>query len=284
MRLVGPALVALCLALSASASGAPASGTPASGTPASGTPGWDRLVVLGDSLSDMGNAPGARFSDGPVWVEVLARRLGLPLAASSAGGGNHAVGGARAAGGGAGDLPAQRARYLASPPSGIERTLHVVWAGGNDLLEALRDGRAGEAAALRAAGAVAETVDRLAAAGARDVLVLDLPDLGRVPAVRSAGTAAVEAGRLLAARFDRALDEALDAVEARRGVRLHRLDLPSLMEGAGGAFKVVDRPCLGPGGACAEPGEHLFWDPVHPTAAAHARLAEAAFAALGRRS
>lgn len=266
------ALVALCLAVSVPAGGAAAAESR-----------WDRLVVLGDSLSDMGNAPGARFSDGPVWVEVLARRLGVPLAASSAGGGNHAVGGARAAAGGAGDLPAQRARYLASPPRGIERTLHVVWAGGNDLLEALRDGSGGEAAP-RAAGAVAETVDRLAAAGAREVLVLNLPDLGRVPAVRSAGAGAVEAGRLLAAGFDRSLDEALDAVEARRGIRLHRLDLPALMEGVDGAFRVTDRPCLGPGGACAEPGQHLFWDAVHPTAAAHARLAEAALAALGRRS
>src|SRR5215212_9367238 len=55
------------------------------------------LVVFGDSLSDTGNA--GRFSNGPVWVEHVARRIGARLRPSAEGGTNHAVGGARASGG-----------------------------------------------------------------------------------------------------------------------------------------------------------------------------------------
>ena len=68
------------------------------------------LLVFGDSLSDVGNAFAQRGAaafpcpphwrgrrcDGPVWVEHLAARLGLPpLLPSLAGGSNHAFGGAR---------------------------------------------------------------------------------------------------------------------------------------------------------------------------------------------
>jgi phospholipase/lecithinase/hemolysin len=48
---------------------------------------FGRLIVFGDSLSDIGNA--GRFSNGPVWVETLARELGLELRRSSAGGSNY---------------------------------------------------------------------------------------------------------------------------------------------------------------------------------------------------
>ena len=78
---------------------------------------FDELVVFGDSGSDNGNdhilsgglvvpSPyfGGRFSNGPLWVERLAERLGLghpternPLPApSEAGGTNYAYGGAEA--------------------------------------------------------------------------------------------------------------------------------------------------------------------------------------------
>ena len=56
-------------------------------------PVFEQLVVLGDSLSDTGDA--GQFSNGPVWVEQLADALKLPLKAGQRGGHNFAVGGAR---------------------------------------------------------------------------------------------------------------------------------------------------------------------------------------------
>src|SRR5690349_1365451 len=65
-----------------------------------------RLIVFGDSLSDIGNiddatfgaVPGSsyfdgRFSNGPAWVERLASNLGVgPLRPSRVGGTNYAYG------------------------------------------------------------------------------------------------------------------------------------------------------------------------------------------------
>ena len=67
----------------------------------------DALYSFGDSLSDTGNVylatggtlPGTpyfpgRFSNGPIWIDYLARSLGLPITPSLAGGTNFAYGGA----------------------------------------------------------------------------------------------------------------------------------------------------------------------------------------------
>src|SRR5215217_7794985 len=85
---------------------------------------FDHVVVFGDSLSDAGNA--GRFTNGPVWVEYLAQKLGLPLNPARAGGTNFAVGGARLdPRSGDTSLRAQASAYLrTSRPRG--RTLYVV--------------------------------------------------------------------------------------------------------------------------------------------------------------
>src|SRR3954454_23907956 len=64
-----------------------------SGVPARAEPAFKAVVVLGDSLSDTGNA--GRFSNGPVWVEALAGALNVPLRPTREGGSNFAVAGAR---------------------------------------------------------------------------------------------------------------------------------------------------------------------------------------------
>jgi cholinesterase len=241
---------------------------------------FPELVAFGDSLSDNGNA--GRFSNGPVWVERLAKGLGLPLRPSRAGGTNHAVGGARAAGG-PNELLAQVRGYLAERGGRADpRALHTVWAGGNDLLAA---GFAPdpEAAGRDAAAAVGEAVAALAAAGARTVLVPNLPDIGMTPALRSVGPAAAAEARRRSLAYDDALARALDRAEARHPrTAILRLDVRALAErvladpGAAG-FRNLTEPCQGlPSCEGA-----LFWDPIHPTTQAHARLAAAALELLG---
>jgi len=100
---------------------------------------FDDIVVIGDSLSDNGNA--GRFSNGSVWVEYLAERLGLSLTPSRAGGGNFAIGGALLdARSGGTSLRAQATAYLQAPQR-RGRVLYIVYGGGNDLLAAVGNPR-----------------------------------------------------------------------------------------------------------------------------------------------
>jgi outer membrane lipase/esterase len=241
-------------------------------------PAFDHVVVFGDSLSDTGNA--GRFSNGPVWVEYLADRLGLTLSPSHRGGSNFAVGGARLdPRSGPYSLRAQVDAFLKRPkPSG--RMLVIVYGGGNDLLAAVGhpDGPTMVDAAVSALqGMVADLI----AHGATDILAPNLPDVGITPAVQAQGSRAVVEARTLSSRFNAALEGALAEAVGNPGVRLYRLDVWSMAERARGdpaafGFVEIAKPC-NPSGRCEG---YLFWDHVHPTTQAHQRLAEAALQAV----
>ena len=236
---------------------------------------FDELVVLGDSLSDNGNA--GRFSNGPVWVEQLGTRLGLMLRPSQTGGWNFAVGGARLdPNSGPTSLRGQADLYLRRPQR-TGRTLHVVFGGGNDLLAAV-EAPQGERIVDAAAASLKSIVADLGGYGATDILVPNLPDVGMTPAVRSRGERAVARARALTERFNAALVRSLSEVVPDYNVRLHRLDVAGLAERAredpgGFGFVDVTTPCA----ALVSCEGYLFWDDVHPTTSAHARLADAAF-------
>lgn len=243
-------------------------------TRAQAEPAFDRMVVFGDSLSDNGNA--GRFSNGPVWVEYLAERLGLPLTPSLAGGSNHAVGGAlldpRS---GPTSLRAQATAYLRAPRQD-ERILYIVYGGANDLLAAIGSPRP-QPTVEAAAASLRSIVADLARQGATDILVPNLPGLGITPAVRAYGSLAVEAADVLARSFNDALDRDFSGLAGADGWRLYRLDVWQMAErvradpGASG-FVDIATPCS-PHRRCEG---YLFWDGIHPTTEAHRRLADAA--------
>ena len=237
-------------------------------------PAFDHVVVFGDSLSDAGNA--GRFTNGPVWVEYLAQKLGLPLNPARAGGTNFAVGGARLdPRSGDTSLRAQASAYLrTSRPRG--RTLYVVYGGGNDLLAAV-----GQPQALTAVDAAVASlcsiVADLARQGATNILVPNLPAIGITPAVRAQGSRAVEAANSLSAHFNTALDQALSGFAGQNGLRLYRLDVWQMAERvrddpATMGFVNITTPC----DRRRNCDGYLFWDDVHPTTQGHQRLAEAA--------
>lgn len=250
---------------------------------------YDGIVVFGDSLSDTGNAAGARFSNGPVWVEHLARHFSLPVEPAISGGTNYAVGGARAHDPASPyNLRVQADRYLAEEPDrrSVGRTLFIVYGGANDLLAAV-SGQDPVLLATNAVRVLGGIADDLASAGAGTILMPNLPDLAKVPAVRQFGPTVGRIASRVTEGFNLALDELLAGVEARHGMRIVRLDVHGLVERVfqdprllGEPGVNLTDPCAGGGRICSDPDRYIFWDQVHPTAFGHARLAGAALDVL----
>jgi phospholipase/lecithinase/hemolysin len=240
-------------------------------------PIFEGLVVFGDSLSDMGNA--GRFSDGPVWVEQLAEKLKLPLKPSELGGQNFAVGGARIEAGPQ-CLREQVDRFLKLPlRSG--RALYVVWGGANDIFASL--GQQDALSQLDAAAASLKTIlSDLIRHGASDLLVPNIPNVSITPEVRAKGSDAVDEAGRLTDHFNRAVEGHLTYLASSvPGLRLYRFDVAAMAERArkdplSFGFTDISTPCR----EAARCGDYVFWDEIHPTTAAHARLAEAAAAAI----
>jgi phospholipase/lecithinase/hemolysin len=222
------------------------------------------LIVFGDSLCDGGNAHALRGDaafpcpphwrgrrcDGPVWVEQLAERLGLPpLRHSLAGGTNHAFGGARSGAGlspkGMPNLIEQVAGFLEEAPTDPE-ALVVLRAGANDYLDAPPSPAVGDAVNRHLLGAV----ERLAAAGLRRFLVPSELPWGFSP-IQLPGLGEAERRGLnaLIARQNAALQEALQDLVARRGLVVVQPDFRGLFlavraDPAAYGFTEIGRPVL----------------------------------------
>ena len=253
------------------------------------------IVAFGDSLTDTGNAylgtgmttppsppyfPG-RFSNGPVWAEYLAGRLGVPglePAFFVPGGTNYAVGGAESGTGnsalGAPNLLTQVGAYLGSGPAPGPGTLFTVWAGANDFLNA------GQTNPSVPVANVAAAISALAAAGGTRFVVPNLPDLGDVPGSLPLPPLARAGLILLSAQYNAELAAALDGLEASLGVRIDRVDVAGLyrearQDPAGFGFTNVTTGAVNDGVFSGQ--GYLFFDDLHPTTAGHRLLADRAF-------
>lgn len=245
---------------------------------------FTKLVVLGDSLSDTGNlfeATGrtippppydcGRFSNGPVWVEYLAAALDVPFE-------DYAYGGAKTDRGNlfdglsGADFPGL-ADEVATVMTGTvdPDAVYVVWAGANDFREALRRGKTPDIAGI--IGNLVNAVGALYLAGARYVVVPNMPDLGLTPEGRESGAA--EVLTLLSQIYNSNLEAALAAyTPAAVRIDIFRLMTSTVNDPDEYGFTNVTAPCLTSAGECATPDAYLFWDHVHPTTAGHALLAE----------
>ena len=162
------------------------------------------IFVLGRRCDDLFFME-SRVSNGPVAVEILAKRLGfdelkpslyfLPLGARPFVGTNYAVAGATARMPDLGHLQSQVSGFLAdnlflAPPG----ALYIVMIGGNDVIDAVKAlPTSYEASRDIIAGAVGEIGDQinlLIARGARKFLVANSVNVGRVPAARATAEAA----------------------------------------------------------------------------------------------
>lgn len=232
------------------------------------------MYVFGDSLSDTGAlsvlapqfcrpAPydGCRFSNGPVWAEILGDNLGVSASTAYAGGTNFAIGGQRSDQVLTGQVPT----FLASTGGVADAdALYVIWIGGNDFLQSDPAGTVYDP--LDSVTNVINSILGLSAAGANDFLIANLP---------IADTWALTFNAELANRLD----------ELERSLNITQFDAFSMftdmvVNADVYGFTNVTEPCYENGVACANPDEYLLWDSVHPTAAAHQFIANAALSAL----
>jgi outer membrane lipase/esterase len=257
---------------------------------------YSAVISFGDSLSDSGNisllnpgfplapyAPG-RFSNGPVWIETMSAGLGLSSNPSFGGGTNYALGGSVTGAPLTSSIPlTNQAGIYLSNVAGVAdpNALYVIWGGGNDV-------RLGNISnSLNNIGSI---VAALAGAGAERFLIANLPDIGLTPEAQAGGPAQVAGATFLSSTHNANLAAAIPGWETTYGVNIIELDVWAFLNGVianPGLYGITNTTgrCYagttgvgGPGAVCANPDEYVFWDGIHPTAAAHEALGNYALA------
>ncbi|WP_373530509.1 SGNH/GDSL hydrolase family protein [Nostoc sp.] len=285
---------------------------------------FTKFYVFGDSLSDTGNvftatgglvAPTTaipqeppyfqgRFSNQQVWVDYLGDQLGLtpspyitlnPTIPNQ--GINFAVGGASSGQGNAvvpnAPLPGvlEQVGLLTQPILQVNQkldpnALYAVWGGANDYVF-------GQATnATQTAQNLSDAVGLLASSGAKNILVFNLPDLGKIPFA----FATEQSNNLTALTNDHnnKLAEELGKFSNNSDLNLISVDVFSLFNQVQAnpgkfGFKDVTNPCLVGNfqtiiSVCPQPNDYLFFDSVHPTTGVHQLVANAALAAIEAKS
>jgi phospholipase/lecithinase/hemolysin len=278
-------------------------------------PTFSTIYAFGDSLSDAGNdyiasfgvLPSSppysdgRFSNGAVWVQDLAKMLGLPVPKPSLNGGHDfAYGGAEA-----GpeplhtvnplDLPSQLAQFALDDPNPKPDALYTLSIGANDLLDAIPEYATNPTMAIADITAAVHNeisfLQGLAADGAKNFLILNVPDLGKTPEEANDSSTASS----LSALYDSDLQTALANLVAADHLSIHLVDTYTLIdEGVADPAKFglknvttpvwtgnYENPLSGTLNAHgAAQNKYLFFDHLHPTAAGHEIVATAAMSAL----
>jgi phospholipase/lecithinase/hemolysin len=274
--------------------------------------GFTAVYAFGDSLSDAGNDSIAtlgvvpvsgiysdgRFTNGNVWVQDLAQNLGLPpVKPSLAGGTDYAYGGAETGATAVHalnptDLPSQLAQFELNVPNPSPNALYTVWAGSNDVLDIANSTETPaqqQASVQQAVTNEVGFINGLIAHGAKDLVVMDVPDLGETP-YETARPASDATSGALAATYNTDLGAAVQAIVASGAASIDLINTFGLLDAAianpaAYGFTNVTQPVwtgdltnahsgmLNATGA-AQNG-HLFFDDLHPTAAGHALLADA---------
>lgn len=307
MRLVAAGAFALLLA----SCGGSSNDTPA--TPAL----FSKTYIFGASVSDTGNtcnlSPSSctpnppyaspRWSNGPVFAELLANRYGGTATPSRLGGTNYSYGGARTgpiAGTtqGVPNMVVQVDQYLTSVNfQANPQYLYVVDAVtvGNDIVDALTQSATNpNAPATILGGAVANIVgivNRLYAAGARHIVLANSTDIGKTPQAQFLGAAAVAGATQMSNQFNGALAQQLPGMRANPGLNLYYVDVgtftaQAMASPATFGYTNVAQPCFNnlasPPTLCSTPGSYFYWDSFHPTATTHNLVYQQAVAAIGR--
>ena len=254
------------------------------------------------------------FSNGPTWVQDLSVMLGLGTLAPSTlpvDGTDFAVGGAQTGGtpqnGSSAplmaiSLPGQLGAFNTAVLHPSSNALYTISIGANDLL-AIFDST-GLSAAQQTADVQAAVsneigfIGDLAKDGAKNLLVMNVPDLGKTPEVTSGSAGGVTAATAsqLSALYDSDLSTQLAALAGADALDAHILDAYALIDNAvanpgsygltnvttpvwSGNYTSDSSGTLAATGTAAQ-DQYLFWDQLHPTETGHQALAAAALALL----
>ena len=268
------------------------------------------IVAFGDSLTDhfglasyiglydpVKNPNGAleAWTNGDVWVEYLADELNAELD-------NNAIAGAMTRGHennniqalvDAGKLPplglvGQINRFVNENVSfNPETTLFTIWIGGNDLLEYGR----GESDVADTQELISNAIDNiinsmsaLASDGAKNILVINLPDLGKTPAYNSRSPQEIQAVTALTAAFNAALAQGIDGfktvfpnvtlISYDIFTNLNQIISSDTFANVTGTYMVLDENGNRTGATNEPAADYLFWDAIHPTTRAHQIVAD----------
>lgn len=293
---------------------------------------FNQVVTFGDSLSDVGNtaaADGNPFTAiGNAWTtnpdtthsDYLSSLLGLGAQSNSlAGGSNYAFAGACAMNNGTPTLAgafncylpfpsvqSQISGYIAANGGSVDpNKVYTIWAGANDILTGSGiSAGAAQAYAGQSAQVTVGLAGALLAAGARTVVVFNMPDLGKTPANFGTGNQAGASAltTIYNLNFEGALTTLSNNFDGIVAINTYGLINEILANPAAYGFSnVTGMACTtGPGlggaptaGACGPAGSgapwtyaagtntsYLFADPIHPTGGAHQLLANVVYATL----
>ncbi|MGQ5523128.1 SGNH/GDSL hydrolase family protein [Chitinimonas sp. PSY-7] len=259
----------------------------------------NKIIVFGDSLSDTMNMfnnsewrlPNKKswyrghFSNGPVWVEYLAKELKLPMY-------NWAVGGAGSdreefvIPGLAEQVQSWKVYMQEAPAYRPENTLFTVLIGGNDFINYHRT-------VEHAINEQKIGLQNLINSGARNILLLNLPDLSRTPVFQGKGAPDIAAQVL---SYNSKLIEMISDLKVQNGggLNIQLFDSYSLFNDLlnnPSAYGMTNTtlPCLNINGAhvstlyltnhqtrpeCKNPDTFVFWDVLHPTTRTHKLLSD----------
>jgi outer membrane lipase/esterase len=270
-----------------------------------------RVIVFGDSFSDAGNLPAAtglpiqpppyvgfRSSNGPVWAEQVGaliggsnpRNLNFAVSGAFSGNGNIVAAGQPAPIAAALAQTGTRQqvqRYLAGGTRFQRNDVAVLWAGPNDYFAFLPTVNPATAQAQVAAqvgvtvGNLTASMNDLTAAGARQLLIWGVPSLGDTPQLGGPVTGAL--AEFITVSHNQALAAAAAGVANRTGAQIYQVDLYSFAKAVGAnpqrfGFTNATASCIATpsciSGTIAQQNQFTFFDGVHPTTAAHARIAE----------
>jgi outer membrane lipase/esterase len=277
---------------------------------------FDHMVVFGDSLSDDGNLSlvaqlplTMRFTTNPgqTGVENVADYFGVPMTPALAGGTDFAFGGAGVVNNSPGTpagvptLPTQLGMYLqATGGKADPNTLYAVWGGANDVFYNVALAQLGmltpaqvQANLQTAAATELGMIQSLGKAGARYVMVFNLPNIGLTPSALASGPQGAAQLTGLSILYNNTLNNGL----ANAGLNIIPVNAYAILNeivadpGRYGFTNVTQPACTGGDGSSFEclpagtpgatvtyqPGTentYLFADGVHPTTAAHAMLAQ----------